>query len=130
VSKKIEVDLTDTLMAWDNDLELHLPSGDHHSTYYLSAPDSWAELSPDDLKEKVMALFREIYNAFNDHFRQVEPEDISYLEPLDVSPRILTPDEENAAPWLQAKVPAAWEWTPCVVVGEDGKYTKVEPAQF
>jgi hypothetical protein len=96
----------------------------------LSVPDSWADLSPGDLKEKVMAVFREIYNAFNDHFRQVEPDDINYLAPLDVNPHLLAPDEEKTAPWLEAKVPAAWEWTPCVVVGEDGKYTKVEPGQF
>ena len=50
-------------------LEIHLPSGDRHSTYYLSVPNSWADLSPGDLKEKVMAVFREIYYAFNDHFR-------------------------------------------------------------
>jgi hypothetical protein len=130
LSKIVEVGLTDTLMAWDNDLEAHLPSGDRHSTYYLSVPDSWADLTAADLKEKLMGVFRDIYHDFNEHFRQVEPDDINYLAPLDVNPRVLTPGEEKAAPWLQAKVPAVWEWTPCVVVDDDGKYTKVEPGQF
>jgi hypothetical protein len=47
-----------------------------------------------------------------------------------VSLRIITPNEEKAEPWLGARVPAVWEWTSCVVVGENGKYTKVEPGQF
>lgn len=126
--KKLEVDLTDTLMAWAG--EYHVQSGDRHSTYYLSVPDAWATLPPGELKTNVMAVFQDIYNDFNAHFRQAEPDDLGYLAPLDVNPRVLTPVEEAAKPWLTARVPAVWEWTPCVVVSDDGKYTKVEPSQF
>ena len=130
MSTKLEVDLTDTLMAWNNDLEAHVQSGDRHSTYYLSVPDSWAALSPYELKTKVMDVFRDIYYDFNAHFRVVEPDDINYLAPLDVNPRVLTPEEIKAAPWLTARTPSVWEWTPCVVVDDAGKYTKVERADF
>jgi hypothetical protein len=128
MSRKLEVELTDTLMAWAG--ESHMPSGGRLSTYYLSVPDSWAALAPAELKDNVMGVFRDIYNDFNKHFREAEPNDISYLAPLEVGPRVLTPEEEKAAPWLKAKVPAVWEWTPCVVVDEDGKYMKVVPSEF
>jgi hypothetical protein len=128
VSKKLEVDLTDTLMAWAG--EFHVQSGDRHSTYFLSVPDSWAEMLPGQLKADVMDVFREIYDDFNKHFRAVEPDDLGQLAPLDVNPRFLTSDEEKAAPWLTAKVPAVWEWTPCVIVDDDGHHTKVAPSDF
>lgn len=128
MSIKIEVDLTDTLMAWVE--EYHVASGDRHSTYYLSVPDSWANFSPVELKTNVMSVFRHIYDAFNAHFRAVEPNDLGYLAPLDVNPRILTAEETKTAPWLTAPPPAVWEWTPCVVVDDQGKYMKVEPSQF
>jgi hypothetical protein len=124
MSLKLEVDLTDTLMAWMG--EGHVQSGDRHSTYYLSVPDSWAALTPYELKTKVMDVFRAIYDGFNAHFRAVEPNDLGYLAPLDVNPRILTPEETKAAPWLAAPSPAVWEWTACVVVDEQGHHTKVE----
>jgi len=128
MTKILEVELTDTLMAWTG--EFHVQSGDRHSTYYLRVPDAWAALSPGELKSNVMGVFGDIYDDFNSHFRQVEPDDLAYLAPLDGNPRVLTPEEETAKPWLIAKVPAVWEWTPCVVVGYDGKYTKVEPSEF
>jgi hypothetical protein len=128
VSARLEVDLTDTLMAWAD--EYNMPSGERHSTYYLSVPDAWAALPPDELKSKVMEVFMQIYNAFNAHFRQVEPDDLSYLAPLDVNPRVLTAGEVEAAPWLTARVPAVWEWTPCVIVDAEGRYTKVAPSDF
>ena len=30
------VAFTDTLMAWDNDLQFHVQSGDHHSTFFFA----------------------------------------------------------------------------------------------
>ncbi|MEO8289103.1 MAG: hypothetical protein ABI670_22070 [Chloroflexota bacterium] len=128
MSKKLQVALTDTLMAWAG--EFHVPSGERLSTYYLSVPDSWASLSQAQLKANVFEAFQAIYAGFNAHFRAVEPDDLAYLTPLDVKPSILTADEEQAAPWLQAHVPAVWEWTPCVVVDEAGAYTKVDPVDF
>ena len=53
-----------------------MPSGERHSTYYLSVPDSWATIPPAELKAKVMGVFRDIYDAFNAHFRAVEPNDL------------------------------------------------------
>ncbi len=128
MSKKLEVDLIDTLMAWTG--EFHVQSGHRQSIYYLSVPDAWAAASPAELKANVMGVFGDIYDDFNAHFREVEPDDLGYLAPLDVNPRVLAPEEEKAAPWLKAKTPAAWEWTPCVVVDDDGKYAKVERSVF
>ncbi len=128
LSKRLEVELTDTLMAWAD--EFHVQSGDRLSTYYLSVPDSWAAVSPAELKANVFGVFRDIYDDFNKGFRAAEPNDLSYLAALHVKPRVLSLDEEKAAPWLKAKVPAIWEWTPCVVVDDEGKYTRVEPAEF
>lgn len=128
MSARFEVDLTDTLMAWAN--EFNVPSGERHSIYYLSAPETWATLPPDELKANIMAVFGHVYDAFNEHFRAVEPNDLSYLAPLDVNPRLLTPEETEAAPWLTAHVPAVWEWTPCIIVNSTDDYTKVDPSQF
>lgn len=74
MTRKLEVALTDTLMAWTG--EFHVQSGDRLSTYYLSVPDAWAALPPGELKTNVMAVFQAIYDAFNEHFRQVEPDDL------------------------------------------------------
>lgn len=128
MSKILEVDLTDTLMAWTG--EFHVQSGDRHSTYYLSVPDAWASISPAELASNVMGVFGAIYDDFDRHFKAVEPDDLGYLAPLNVKPRMLTPDEEKAAPWLTAPSPAMWEWTPCVIVGEEGNYNKVAPSEF
>ncbi len=130
MSKSVEVGLTDTLMAWNNELEVHLSAGERHSTYYFRVPDAWGSLAQGDLDDKVMGVMREIYNAFNEGFRQAEPNDINYLAPLAVTCRVLSAEEEEQKPWMTARSPAVWEWTPCVAVREDGKYVKVEPGVF
>jgi hypothetical protein len=130
MTKVLSVDLTDTLMAYDNDLEAHLPSGERHSTYYFRVPNEWASLSQPDLDTKALAIMQQVYNAFNEHFRQVEPNDISYLAPLAVSCHVLTAGEERATPWLSSGSPAVWEWTPCIVVTDATTYTKVSPSDF
>jgi hypothetical protein len=128
MSKKVEVDLTDTLMMWAG--EYHLQSDHRHRTYYLSVPDAWADLSSAELKANVFGVFSDVYDDFNAHFRLVEPDDLSYLSPIDVAPRILTPEEEKVAPWLNAPTPSPWERTPCIVVDDQDKYTKVERNDF
>ena len=130
MSKVLSVDLTDTLMAYDNNLETHLPSGERHSTYYFRVPSDWAPLPQAELDNRALAVMQKIYDAFNEHFRQVEPNDISYLAPLAVSCHILTTGEERTKPWLTAGSPAVWEWTPCVNVTDTETYTKVDPADF
>ena len=73
MSKVLSVDLTDTLMAYDNNLETHLPSGERHSTYYFRVPPEWASLPQAELDNRALAIMQKIYDAFNDHFRQVSP---------------------------------------------------------
>ncbi len=130
MSNVLSVDLTDTLMAYDNNLEAHLPSGDRHSTYYFRVPSEWASLPQAELDNRALAVMQKMYDAFNEHFRQVEPNDISYLAPLALSCHVLTAGEERAKPWLASGSPAVWEWTPCVVVTNAQTYTKVEPSEF
>lgn len=130
MSKVAQVELTDTLMAWDNYLEGHVQSGDRSSTYFFRVPDGWATMPQKWLDGKVFVVMQMIYDAFNEHFRQVEPNDINYLAPLAVHCRILTLEEEEQKLWLTAGSPAAWEWTPCVVVAQDDTYKKVEPTEF
>ncbi|MEP6775604.1 MAG: hypothetical protein ABJA50_08405 [Chloroflexota bacterium] len=130
MSKVLSVDLTDTLMAYDNNFETHLPSGERHSTYYFRVPPEWASLPQAELDVQTLGVMQKIYYAFNEHFRQVEPNDISYLAPLAVSCHVLTAGEERAKPWLTSGSPAVWEWTPCVVVTDAQTYTKVDPSEF
>jgi len=130
MTKVLSVDLTDTLMAYDNNLETHLPSGERHSTYYFRVPSEWASLPQAELDNRAFAIMQKIYDAFNEHFRQVEPNDISYLAPLAVSCHVLTAGEERTQPWLTAGSPAVWEWTPCVSVTDAQTYTTVDPSGF
>jgi hypothetical protein len=130
MSKVLAVELTDTLMAPDNDLGVYLQSGDRHSTYYFRVPDDWVALAQTDLDGRVNHIMQKIYSGFNEHFRQVEPNDMSYLAPLAVLSHVLTDVEEQAKPWLTAKSPAVWEWTPCVTVSDAETYAKVAPGEF
>lgn len=128
MSKKVLVNLVDTLMAWAG--EFHVQSGDRDSVFYLSVPDDWAALPNAQLQEKVFGVMQANYDALNAHFRAVEPDDLGYLAPLRVSVRLLTDVEEATKPWLQAENPAIWESTPCIVVDEDGTFRKVERTEF
>lgn len=125
---KLEVDLTDALMGWQD--EFLVPSAERHSTYYLDVPRSWASLPPEELRDRVFRVFTAMYDEFNAGFREAEPDDMSYLAPLDVAPRVLGQAEVESAPWRAARTPSAWESTPCVVVDEQGKYTKVDRSAF
>ena len=126
----IEVRLTDTLMAYNNYLEAHVSSGERYSTYFFRVPDTWKGLEQEELDRKAMEVMHKIYNDLNEQLRQAEPDDINYLAPMSVSCHALSEDEEKAKPWLTAGSPAIWEWTPCVVVDEDGNYKKVTPEEF
>ncbi len=129
MSRIVRVDLIDTLMRWTDYLEAHVESGDRESTFYFSVPDSWA--GPDEqLQPRVFATMQQMYYDLNAHFRLAEPSDPNYLLPKSTRATPLTPEELAARPWLQAPAPAAWEWTPCVVVEEDGSYERVSPQEF
>ena len=73
-----------------------------------------------------MGIMLGVYREHNERLQRAEPDDPNYLAPLAVVCRVLTPEEEVGKPWVGAGSPALWEWTPCVVVGEDGGYEKVE----
>lgn len=126
MSKVLEVVFTDTLMAWAG--EYHVQSGDRFSTFYFSVPDGWG--LGEDLQERVYTVAQNMYQDLNAHFREAEPNDLGYLLVKETRSRALSEDEEKAKPWMQAKNPAVWEWTPCVVVGEDSAYTKVSREEF
>jgi hypothetical protein len=126
----LRVDLIDTLMAWAYDLEVHVQSGDRESTFYFSVPDAWVAGPDAQLQTRVYETMQQMYADLNAHFRAVEPDDLGYLLAKSTRATSLTPEEIAAQPWLQAPAPAIWEWTPCVVVSEDGSYTKVSPQEF
>ena len=124
------VAFTDTLMAWDDDQQFHVQSGDHHSTFYFRLPDAWATLSDGDLQGKIFAVAQQMYVDLNAGFRAAEPDDISYMLVKATQAQGLDSAVAEAKPWLTAPNPAVWEQTPCVVVDDDGSYTKVARDQF
>ena len=85
-------------MARTSDLGVYLESGDRHSTYYFRVPDVWAGLAQADLDGRVMHIMQKIYSGFNEHFRQVEPNDMSYLAPLAVSSMSLRTSKSKPNP--------------------------------
>jgi hypothetical protein len=99
-------------------------------TYYLSVPDSWAQLSDQELQERSARVAWSMYSDLNDMFHRNEPDDLSSLRVLSILAKPMTTEEEAQKPWLTAGPPAAWEWTPCVAVNEDGSYRKVDPREF
>jgi hypothetical protein len=125
MSEYCTVAFTDTLMAWDNDLQIHVQSGDHHSTFYFRLPDAWTTLSDDDLQGKIFAVAQQMYVDLNAGFRAAEPNDISYMLVKETQAQRLAAAAAEAKPWLTAPNPAVWEQTPCVVVEDAGSYTKV-----
>src|ERR1700681_427679 len=124
------VAFTDTLMAWDDDLQFHVQSGDHHSTFYFRLPDTWAALSDGDLQGKIFAVAQQMYVDLNAGFRAAEPDDISYMLVKATQAQLLDAAAAEVKPWLTAPNPAVWEQTPCVVVDDDGSYTKVARDEF
>lgn len=130
MSQYCSVAFTDTLMAWDNDLETHVQSGDHHSTFYFRLPDAWAALSDAELQQKIFAVAQQMYVDLNAGFRAAEPDDISYMLVKSTQAQKLDAAAAQAKPWLTAPNPAVWEQTPCVVVNDDGSYQKVARDAF
>jgi hypothetical protein len=130
LSQCCAVAFTDTLMAWDNDLQFHVQSGDHHSTFYLRLPDAWATQSDAELQQNIFAVAKQMYVDLNAGFRAAEPDDISYMLVKDTHAQKLDDAAAEAKPWLAAPNPAAWESTPCVVVNDDGSYSKVARDAF
>jgi hypothetical protein len=128
MSAFLAVEFTDTLMRWVG--EFHVQSGDRLSTFYFRVPDSWIARGDADLQGLVFGVARRMYEDLNDAFREAEPDDLGYLLVKETMARVLADEEVKAAPWLQARNPAVWEWTPCVVAGEDGAYTKVGREEF
>lgn len=117
-------------MAWDNDLQFHVQSGDHHSTFYFRVPDAWAALSDAELQQKIFAVAQQMYVDLNAGFRAAEPDDISYMLVKSTQAQKLGPAAAQAKPWLTAPNPAVWESTPCVIVSDDGSYRKVTRDEF
>jgi hypothetical protein len=130
VSPYCTVSFTDTLMAWDDALQSHVQSGDHHSTFYFRLPDTWTALSDAELQQNVFGIAQKMYEDLNAGFRAAEPDDISYMLVKATQAQRLEPAVAATKPWLTAPNPAAWEETPCVVVKDDGSYSKVARDAF
>jgi hypothetical protein len=130
MSQYLTVSFTDTLMAWDNDLQFHVQSGDRLSTFYFRASEAWAALSDTELQQKVFAVAQQMYVDLNAGFRAAEPDDISYMLVKGTQAQKLDADAARAKPWLTAPNPAVWEPTPCVVVDDDCSYRKVPRDEF
>jgi hypothetical protein len=130
LSQYCAVAFTDTLMAWDNDLQFHVQSGDHHSTFYFRLPAAWATQPDAELQQNIFAVAKQMYVDLNAGFRAAEPDDISYMLVKDTHAQKLDDAAAEAKPWLAAPNPAAWESTPCVVVNDDGSYSKVARDAF
>lgn len=126
MSKIYIVEFTDTLMMWTG--EFHVEAGERESYFYFRVPDEWAG-SP-TLQMRVFEVAQQMYEETNARLHAAEPEDLGYLLVKSTRAVPLREADEGAQPWLLAKTPAAWEWTPCVVVEEDGSYRKVSREEF
>jgi hypothetical protein len=125
LSQLCTVAFTDTLMAWDNDLQFHVQSGDHQSTFYFRSPDGWAALPDAELQQKIFAVAQQMYVDLNAGFRAAEPDDISYMLVKNTQAEKLDAAAVQAKPWMTAPNPAVWESTPAVIVDDNGTYRKV-----
>jgi hypothetical protein len=126
--KYLLVEVTDTLMRLVD--EFYFQSGDRFCSYYFQVPDAWTSQPEAALQQAVLEIMQQIYQDHNARLQAAEPDDPNYIWPTATQARVLTSDEEGAKPWLRALNPAIWEWTPCVVVEENGAYTKVERQAF
>ncbi|MDQ2809277.1 MAG: hypothetical protein M3Z04_20575 [Chloroflexota bacterium] len=129
MSKFLAVPFTVTLMTL-MDGEAYVPNEPRQFTYYFRVPNAWVDHAAGDLAQQVNRVAQAMYNDLAAGFRAAEPNDLSYLAVLHTAPRLLTPQEVAAAPWLGPPRPPVWEPTNCVIVHDDGGYTKVTPAQF
>ena len=130
MSQYYSVAFTDTLMGWNNDLQMHMQSGDHHSTFSFRVPDAWAALPDADLQQKIFAVAQKMYDDLNAGFREAEPDDISYMLVKNTQAEKLDAAAVQAKPWMAAPDPAVWESTPCVIVDDGGTYHKVAREGF
>jgi hypothetical protein len=112
-------------MAPDNDLGIHVQSGDRQSSFYFRIPDRWADGPDAELQQKIFGVAQQMYADLNAGFRAAEPSDASYMLVKATHAAPLDEATAEAKPWLTAPNPAVWEPTPCVVVNDDGSYAKV-----
>jgi hypothetical protein len=124
------VSFTDTLMAWDDQLGIHVQSGDHHSEFFFRLPHAWDALSDAELEPKIFGVAQKMYDDLNAGFRAAEPNDISFMMVKSTEPMRLIDEVAAIKPWMNAPNPAVWERTPCVVVNDDGSYAKVARDAF
>lgn len=130
MSQYLAVTFTDTLMRLIDDI--YIQSGDRVSLYYFRVPDDW---TGPDLQAKVFAIAEKMYNEFNAQFRAegaiiAEPTDPNYIKVLKTDAVPMQPQQVATKLWLTADSPAAWEWTPCIIVNDDGTYEPVDPENF
>ena len=130
MSRYCIVAFTDTLMAWNEEMGVFAQSGDHHSEFYFRLPQAWDGLSDADLEPKIFTVAKAMYADLNAGFRRAEPNDTSYMIVKSTEPLRLMDEVADAKLWLTARNPAVWESTPCVVVNDDGSYTKVARDAF
>ena len=123
----LAVEFTVTLMTLMD--EAYFPNEARQFTYYFRVPAAWVADAP-ALAQRVNRVAQAMYRDLAADFRAAEPNDLSYIVVLGTTPRVLTPAEVAAAPWLGPPRPPVWEPTNCVVVQADGGYTKVPPAEF
>jgi hypothetical protein len=112
------------------ELDAYVESGDEGFTYYFRVPAKWAEEPGDGLREHVDKVAQKMYEDLNEQFHIAEPNDPNYLKVKSAITTELDEKEVQSKIWLQAPPPAVWEWTPCIVVNEDGSYAKVNPSDF
>ncbi len=130
MSRYLAVTFTDTLMHLVDDT--YLQSGDRESLYYFRVPDTW---HGPDLQTQVFAVAEKMYKEFNAQFRAdgtivTEPNDPNYIKVLQTTAVPLMPQQIATKIWLTAESPSAWEWTPCVIVNDDGTYSRQDPIDF
>ncbi len=124
----LAVEFSVTLIT-PQDGEEYVPNEARQFTYYFRVPTAWVADAA-DLAQRVNRVAQAMYRDLAAGFRAAEPNDLSYIAVLGTTPRILTPADVAAAPWLGPPRPPVWEPTNCVVVQADGGYTKVPLAQF
>lgn len=112
------------------ELDVYVESGDEGFTYYFRVPAKWAEEPEDGLKERVDKVAEKMYADLNEQFHIAEPSDPNYLKVKLAITTELDEEEVQSKIWLDAPPPAVWERTPCIVVDEDGNYSKVNPSEF
>ena len=119
----VQADVELSLMVMDQNGN-YAPTAPMTYTYFFAVPDAFVA----GLADSSAGLMQKIYDEHYQLFRIAEPSDPNYIAVVGVEPRLLTPAETAAKPWLEAKIPA-WENCICVVVNGEG-FEKVEPENF